>query len=469
MARVLIIDDHDGMREGMAVTLRKHGHDVAAVRAGQDGVAAYKKAPFDVVLTDLRMEQMDGLEVVAQLHALDPEAVVVVVTAHGTIETAVAAMQLGAVDFIQKPFPPEVLRAKVDKAMELARTRRQLQRLAAHNEALTVDIARAAGSLVGQSEPMQKLLGLIRKAAPANATVLIQGESGTGKELVARMVHDLSPRKDEPFVVVHCAALAESLLESEIFGHERGAFTGAVRRRLGRFELADGGTLFLDEIGEISPSIQTKMLRVLQEKKFERVGGEETLAVDVRVISATNRDLKAEVERGKFREDLFYRLHIVPLRLPPLRERPEDIPELASHFIHKHGPRVNRRVKGLTEAALRAMLRYAWPGNVRELENAMEQALVFADGEVLDESDLPAFLQPMQGRPALVGTLPIPHGDRPLPEILEDLERQLIAQAYEKARRVKTDTARLLGIKTSALYYKLEKYGFIQKGEAPEE
>jgi two-component system response regulator HydG len=322
-----------------------------------------------------------------------------------------------------------------------------------------VDIARAAGSLIGQSEPMQKLLALIRKAAPTDATLLIQGESGTGKELVARMVHELSPRKDGPFVVVHCAALAESLLESEVFGHERGAFTGAVRRKLGRFELADGGTIFLDEIGEISPSIQTKLLRILQEKEFQRVGGEETLTVDVRVISATNRDLKSEVERGRFREDLFYRLHIVPLQLPPLRERPEDIPELARHFIQKHGPRVNRRVKGLTDGA----------GNVRELENAVEQTLVFAEGEMLEESDLPAFLQPARARVSPVGTLPVPLGARPLPEMLEDLERQLIAQAYEKAQKVKTETARLLGIKTSALYYKLEKYGFIQKGEAPED
>ena len=469
MARVLIIDDHDGMREGMAVALRKHGHDVAAVRSGKDGVAAYKKAPFDVVVTDLRMEPMDGLEVVKQLRGHHPEAVVVVVTAYGTIETAVTAMQLGAADFITKPFPPEVLRAKVDKAVDLAQTRRQVQRLVAHNEALSLDMARAAGSLVGHSEPMQKLLAHIRKAAPTDASVLIQGESGTGKELVARMIHDLSPRNAGPFVVVHCAALAESLLESELFGHERGAFTGAVKRKLGRFELADEGTLFLDEIGEISPSVQTKLLRVLQEKEIQRVGGEETLRVDVRVVCATNRDLKAEVARGAFREDLYYRIHIVPLMLPPLRERPDDIGMLARHFIEKHGPRANRRVIGLTENAQRALLRYAWPGNVRELENAMEQALVFAEGEMLDEADLPAFLQSSEARPVSLSSLPIPHGDRPLPEILEDIERQLIAQAYEKARHVKTETARLLGIKTSALYYKLEKYGFVQKEERPDE
>jgi two-component system, NtrC family, response regulator HydG len=322
---------------------------------------------------------------------------------------------------------------------------------------------------VGRSDPLQKLLGLVRKAAPTDATVLVQGESGTGKELVARMIHDLSPRRSGAFVVVHCAALAESLLESELFGHERGSFTGAVKRKLGRFELADGGTLFLDEIGEISPSIQTKLLRVLQEKEFQRVGGEETLRVDVRVVSATNRDLKAEVARGAFREDLYYRLHIVPLLLPSLRERPEDILELARHFVSKHGPRVNRKVKGFTEAAQRALLRYPWPGNVRELENAVEQSLVFAESELLDEADLPAFLESAASRPLPAGVLPTPHGDRPLPDILEDLERELIGQAYEKARHVKTETARLLGIKTSALYYKLEKYGFIQKGERPEE
>ena len=469
MSRVLIIDDHDTMREGMAVTLRKQGHDIAAVRSGPDGLAAYRKQPFDVVVTDLKMEQMDGIEVVRQLRAHDPEAVVIVVTAFGTIEVAVEAMQQGAVDFITKPFPPEVLRAKVDKALELARTRRQLVRVQAHNEVLTRDIAHAAGSLIGQSEPMQKLVSMIRKAAASDATVHVSGESGTGKELVARMIHDQSPRKDGTFVVVHCAALAETLLESELFGHERGAFTGAVKRKLGRFELADGGTLFLDEIGEVTPSMQTKLLRVLQEKEIQRVGGEETLKVDVRVVSATNRDLKAEVQKGTFREDLYYRLHIVPLHLPALRERPEDIPELARHFVARHAPKVNRRVKGLTPAAEQALMKYPWPGNVRELENAIEQSLVFAEGEQLEEADLPALLRANQA-PRMSSALPIPHGDRSLPDILEDLERQLIHQAYEKANRVKTETARLLGIKTSALYYKLEKYGFIQKGEPqPEE
>jgi two-component system response regulator HydG len=465
MARVLIIDDHDTLREGMAVTLSRSGHTVAAVRSGADGLAAYKKSPFDLVVTDLKMDGMDGIEVTRALKQADPAAVVMVVTAFGTIETAVRAMQEGAYDFITKPFPPEVLRAKVDKGLELSATRRQVERLTARTEAHDADAARSHGEMVGTSEPIQRLLAQARRAAATDATVLVRGESGTGKELVARMLHQHSPRKDGPFVVVHCAALAETLLESELFGHERGAFTGAVKRKLGRFELADGGTLFLDEIGEIPPSVQTKLLRVLQEKEIQRVGGEETLKVDVRVVSATHRDLQAEVKAGRFREDLYYRLHIVPLTLPPLRERPEDIAALARHFVAKHGPRVNRRIRGLDDSALRALARHAWPGNVRELENVIEQSLVFAEGEVLGEADLPSHLT--GGGPRMDVGLPVPHGDRPLPEILEDLERQLIARAYEKAGGVKTETARLLGIKTSALYYKLEKYGFISKGERP--
>jgi two-component system response regulator HydG len=469
MARILVIDDNDTMREGMAVTLKKAGHEVIAFRSGVDGVAAFKKHGADLVVTDLKMDAMDGIEVVKQCKAHEPGAVVLVVTAYGTIETAVEAMRQGAYDFITKPFPPDVLRAKVDAALALSRLGAQLMREQARREALAKDSAEKVGTrLVGDSEPMQKLLAQVRRAAATDATVLVTGESGTGKELVARMLHDLSPRKDGPFIVTHCAALAETLLESELFGHERGAFTGAVKKKLGRFELADGGTLFLDEIGEISAAVQTKLLRVLQEREIQRVGSEETVKVDVRVVCATHRDLKAEVAAGRFREDLYYRLHVVPLTLPPLRERPEDIAVLARHFIAKHAPRINPQVKGIASDAVAALSRYAWPGNVRELENTIEQALVFAEGAELTEKDLPAFLQGPGARAALTqGALPIPHGDRPLPEILEDLERQLIERAYEKAKGVKTETARLLGIKTSALYYKLEKYGFIQKGDGP--
>jgi two-component system response regulator HydG len=469
MARILVIDDNDTMREGMAVTLKKSGHEVLAFRSGAEGVAAFESKGADLVVTDLKMDGLDGLQVVKRLRAHDPNAVALVVSAHGTIATAVEAMQSGACNFIEKPFPPEVLRARVDAALELSRTRARVVKLEATTEHLSRELSSRSGSaLVGESAPVQKLVGQIRRAAATDATVLIHGESGTGKELVARMLHDLSPRASGPFIVTHCAALAETLLESELFGHERGAFTGAVKRKLGRFELADGGTLFLDELGEISPSVQTKLLRVLQEREIQRVGGEETLKVDVRVVCATHRDLKAEVAAGRFREDLYYRLHVVPLEVPPLRERPEDIAVLARHFVAKHAPRINPALKSLTPGALSGLCRYPWPGNVRELENAIEQALVFAEGQALEEKDLPAFLQSAEARAAnSAGTLPVPHGDRPLPDILEDLERQLIERAYEKAKRVKTETARLLGIKTSALYYKLEKYGFIQKGERP--
>ena len=471
MARILVIDDNDTMREGMAVTLKKAGHEVFAFRGGADGVAAYTSKGADLVVTDLKMDNVDGIEVVKRLKAHDPNVVALVVSAHGSISSAVEAMQNGAVDFIEKPFPPDVLRAKVDAALELSRTRARVVKLEATTEALSRDISGKVGAtMVGDSQPVQKLLAQVRRAAATDATVLVHGESGTGKELVARMLHDLSPRASGPFIVTHCAALAETLLESELFGHERGSFTGAVKKKLGRFELADGGTLFLDELGEISANVQTKLLRVLQEREIQRVGGEETVKVDVRVVCATHRDLKAEVAAGRFREDLYYRLHVVPLEIPALRERPEDIGLLARHFVAKHAPRINAGVKGLTPGAIASLCRYAWPGNVRELENAIEQSLVFAEGKELEEKDLPAFLQSAEARASQTqGALPVPHGDRPLPDILEDLERQLIERAYEKAKKVKTETARLLGIKTSALYYKLEKYGFIQKGERPPE
>jgi two-component system response regulator HydG len=299
---------------------------------------------------------------------------------------------------------------------------------------------------------------MVEKVAPTDSSVYIYGESGTGKELVARAIHEASTRKDGPFIRVNCSALAETLLESELFGHEKGAFTGAHKRRLGRFELADGGTIFLDEIGDISPSIQLKLLRVLQERAFERVGGEETIEVDVRVITATNKDIKEQVEKGNFREDLFYRLHIIPITLPALRERPSDIDLLVDHFIDKLASRTRSQVDGVAPDAMGALRSYKWPGNVRELENVIEHALVFAEADKIRLADLP---------PAIIGRknqnmLEIPQGERSLPEILEDLEKQLILRAYDKAEGVKTETARLLGIKTSALYYKLEKYGIDQ-------
>jgi two-component system response regulator HydG len=464
MARILVADDNDAMRDGMVLSLTRLGHDVQGVKGGADAIASYRKRPPDVVVTDLRMVPVDGIEVVRRLRELDPEATVVVVSAHGTIGTAVDAMRAGAMDFIEKPFPPEVLRARVEKAIEIARERRGARTARGRMEALDADRARESdpAGLVGSSEPMRRLLEQIRKIAATEATVLVLGESGTGKELVARALHAQGARRDGPFVSVSCAAIPEGLLESELFGHERGAFTGAIRRKLGRFELAHGGTLFLDEVGEIPPAIQVKLLRVLQERRFERVGGEETLDVDVRVVSATNRELKAMVAAGTFREDLYYRLAVVPLTLPPLRERPGDVDELARFFIGKLGPRVGRRITGFDPDSLALLRRHRWPGNVRELENVVEQALVFAEGELIRPEDLPDGLRLLPAPPPVA----LPSGDRNLTDLLEEFERQLILAAWEKARGVKAETARLLGIKPSALYYKLEKYGIAQPDDA---
>jgi two-component system response regulator HydG len=380
-----------------------------------------------------------------------------IVTAFGTVETAVEAMRLGAFDFLQKPFAPEVVRLKVARALEIRDERRAREKAEAENAALRADAAAPYrfAEIVGETPAMRGVFQTIEKVAPTDASVYIHGESGTGKELVARAIHARSKRAQGPFVKVNCGALTETLLESELFGHEKGAFTGAVKRKLGRFELADKGTLFLDEIGDVTPALQLKLLRVLQEREFERVGGEETIRVDVRVVSATHRDIAAEVTAGRFREDLFYRLHVVPCLVPPLRERRDDIPRLAAHFIAKLAPRTNPQVKRLTDLALARLSAYAWPGNVRELENVIEQALVFAEGDVIDVGALPPSVRGGVSENALS----LPGGEMSLPEVLEDLERQLIQRAYDKSGGVKTETARLLGIKTSALYYKLEKYG----------
>jgi two-component system response regulator HydG len=455
MARVLVVDDSDAMRDGMALTLTRAGHQVQAVRGGAEAMAAQARRQADVVVTDLRMIPVDGLELVRRLRERDPEATVLVVTAHGSVSAAVEAMQAGAVDFLEKPFPPELLAARVAKAAEIARERRRGRDAQARATALDEDRARDAGplGLVGESEALGRLREQLRKVAATDADVLVLGESGTGKELAARALHAASRRAEAPFVPVSCAALPEGLLESELFGHERGAFTGAVRRKIGRFELAHGGTLFLDEVGELPPAVQVKLLRALQERSFERVGGEEPIEVDVRLVSATNRDLPARIRAGAFREDLYYRLAVVPLSLPPLRERAGDVRRLAAHFLEKHGARLGRRLAGFDEGALALLDRHPWPGNVRELENVVQQAMVFAEGPVVTAADLPAALR------AAPATLPVPRGDRPLPEILEELERQLVADAFERARGVKAEAARLLGIKPSTLYDKLAKYG----------
>jgi len=455
MATILIIDDNETIRIGIEHVVRKMGHTPLSAASGGEGLALFKKHDVDFVITDLKMEGIDGVQVIKAVVDHDPDCPAMIITAFGTVETAVEAMKIGAFDFIQKPFAPEVVRLKVERALELRMARKAKRRLEGENEYLRGESAAAYAEIVGAAPAMQQVFRVIEKVAPTDSSVYIAGESGTGKELVARAIHQRSKRSTGPFIKVNCGALTETLLESELFGHEKGAFTGAIRRKLGRFELADGGTLFLDEIGDVSPALQLKLLRVLQEREFERVGGEATVHVDVRVLSATNKNLQQEVSSGRFREDLYYRLHIVPIQIAPLRERREDIPLLVSHFIAKLAPRTNARVQGIDDGALGRLMSYGWPGNVRELENVIEQALVFTDGTSIAVSALPEFLRGSDES----DQLSLPKGEMSLPDVLEDLERQLILKAYQKASGVKTETARLLGIKTSALYYKLEKYG----------
>jgi two-component system response regulator HydG len=432
-------------------------------RSGKEGVERFKQTPADFVITDLKMDGIDGVDVLRAVREIDPDCPAMIITAFGTIETAVEAMKLGAFDFLIKPFAPEVVRLKVERALELRNARRAKGRLEAENAYLRGEESLRLGEIVGGSEPMRRVFGIVERVAPTDTSVAVYGESGTGKELVARAIHQRSRRAQGPFIKVNCGALVETLLESELFGHEKGAFTGAIKRKLGRFELADGGTLFLDEIGDVSPSMQTKLLRVLQERDFERVGGETSIKVDVRVISATNKDLTREVAEGRFREDLYYRLQVVPIVIAPLRDRKSDIPLLVEHFIRRLAPKTNPAVTAIEDTAMARLLAYRWPGNVRELENVIEQALVFSDGDRIVADALPAAVRgdvaTHDVHAQSADRLPLPAGTMALPDLLDDLERQLILKAYTQAKGVKTETARLLGIKTSALYYKLEKYG----------
>jgi len=459
MSQILVIDDNQTMREGMAVIISKMGHKVFAAANGPEGLQVAEMEPLDLVLTDLKMEGMDGIAVLDEVKQRNPQTVVMLITAYGTIETAVEAMQKGAFDFITKPFSQEELRFRVEKALDHHKLSKEKVRLEHENAYLRE--AEAGGpafeEMIGQSPVIEKIKETVEKVAGGDSTVFIHGESGTGKELIARAIHEASPRHENPFIKLNCSALAEGVLESELFGHEKGSFTGAHKRRIGRFELADKGTLFLDEIGDISPMIQLRLLRVLQEREFERVGGTETIKVDVRVVCATNKDLMEEIKKGNFREDLYYRLHIIPIEVPPLRDRSDDIPVLVEHFLKKLVERTRKNVTSVSEKAMKMLMSYQWPGNIRELENVIEQSMVLCEGEAINEDDLPSFI----GGDGGAGSIQAQLGSKPLPEMLDDIERELIKEAYAKANGVKTETAKLLGIKTSALYYKLEKYGII--------
>jgi len=462
MAQVLIIDDHDSMREGLELLLRRRGHKTVSADAGERGLTLLEEVGADLVITDLKMAKMDGIQVLQKVRERYPDVEVLVITAYGTIEKAVEAMKLGAADFITKPFSSEEFGVKVDRLLAEREKRLRLKKenvaLRVENTYLREETEARYGEIVGESEPMKEVFRWIERVARSESTVMIYGESGTGKELVARAIHAGSPRKNGPFIRVNCGALTEGLLDSELFGHEKGAFTGAERQRRGRFELADEGTLFLDEVATINQATQIRLLRVLQERELERVGGEETIPVDVRIIAATNTPVDELQKSDSFREDLFYRLHVVPVTIPPLRGRKTDVPVLARHFLEKLRGRTNHTVVNLSEASLERLEEYDWPGNVRELENVMERALVLAEGEVLQEDDLP-FLSSGDSLDTSLIDAAFPGGGLDLNQAVEGLEERLLRRALEQARGVKAEAARLLGLKTSALYYKLEKYG----------
>jgi DNA-binding NtrC family response regulator len=449
--RVLVVDDEPAQRELVAGFLRKHGFDIAQAGGGREAVARFRQEPFDLVLTDLRMGDLSGLELLEAVRALNPETAVIVVTAYGTIETAVRAIKSGAADYLSKPL-------NLDELLHRIHQVRERQRLLHENRELRLALAerhRVEG-IIGESGQMQEVLSLVRRVAGSDATVLIRGESGTGKELIAKAIHYASARAGGPLVKVNCAALPESLLESELFGHEKGAFTGAATARKGRFELADGGSLFLDEIGDLSPHLQVKLLRVLQEREFERVGSSRPITINVRLLAATHRNLEALMRSGAFRDDLYYRINVVTIALPPLRERREDLPLLIDHFLRRLAAKNGKTIQGLARDAREALLRYDYPGNVRELENLIERAVVLTRDEVITLADLPLTLQ----EPAPLER----EAERGLVAAVEGLERRMIREALSRADGVQTRAAEQLGVSERVLRYKLRKYGL--SGEA---
>ena len=456
MSRILIVDDNETMRSGIALVIQRMGFEAKMAASGAEALSMLaENDTYDLVITDFRMDEMDGLQVLEAVRRLHADVDVVIITAHGTIDIAVQAMQKGAVDFITKPFPPEALQLKVKRVLSHRADRQERERLGQENQYLREEIADRYGEIIGQSEPVARVLAMVEKVGVTDSSVLIYGESGTGKELVARAIHNRSLRSGGPFVRVNCGALPRELVESELFGHEKGAFTGAVRQKKGKFELASGGTIFLDEIGDIPLEVQVNLLRVLQEKEFDRIGGERTLSADVRVVAATNQPLKEMVQSGNFREDLFYRLEVIPIYLAPLRERKDDIPLLVDHFLKKKCRDMNLSLKRLSEGAMDSLTRYPWPGNVRELENIIERTVVLVDRDQIGSRDLS-----LSGSETEVGDTAESSGSKlGLNEQLDSLERDLICRAMEESKGVKTQAAELLGIKTSALYYKLEKYG----------
>lgn len=450
---LLVIDDEKNIREGLAADFEMDGYDVKIAANGDEGLEFLSKGDIDLVITDLRMPGTSGEDVLKKVTCEMPGIPVIVLTGHGSIDAAVSAMQNGAYDFLTKPLNLEHLELVVKRALKGRELSLQ------HQELLSEVKSKSSDNMIGKSSSLQKVNNLINKVADSKISILITGESGVGKEVVADAIQQKSSRRDKPFIKVHCAALSESLLESELFGHEKGAFTGAEALHKGKFELADGGTIFLDEIGEINPGVQVKLLRVLQEKKFERVGGEKTIEVDVRVISATNKTLEDEVKQKHFREDLYFRLKGIEIMVPPLRERKDDIPLLLNNFLSKYNKENNKNIKGFSNSAKNILFNYDWPGNVRELQHCVESAVVMASGDEIQAEDLTIQLEDKQNSSGIL----VPYGIS-----LEDAEKMIILENLESNNGNKTKTADILKIGRKTLHRKLNEYG-LATSSGPEE
>ncbi|MFQ3619769.1 MAG: sigma-54 dependent transcriptional regulator [Spirochaetales bacterium] len=452
---ILIVDDEKNIREGLGQALELDGYKTYLAEDGEAAWKVFQEEEIDLVITDLKMPKLSGEELLSRITSEQPTVPVIILTGHGTIESAVKAMRDGAYDFLTKPINLDRLSLLVKRA--LSNRELVLQHRAMQEE---LEKKRGFSNIIGVSPAMRKIYEVVRQVAPTKASVLITGESGVGKELIADAIHNLSNRKDRPFIKVHCAALTETLLESELFGHEKGAFTGAISRKRGRFELAHTGTIFLDEIGEINQSVQIKILRVLQEKKFERVGGEETLEVDVRILSATNKDLKAEIAAGRFREDLYYRLNVVNIHIPPLRERKEDIPLLVAAFLKEFVNENGKPIEGIDPKARAALYNYSWPGNVRELRNCIESAVVLCKGQYITLEDLPPFIRSGADDNYVKISLGTP---------LEQAEREIIQANLHYFKGNKSKTAEVLGIGRKTLHRKLKDYGLEDEPDLEED
>jgi two-component system response regulator PilR (NtrC family) len=452
--RLLVVDDEPSMREFLEIMLSQEGYQVRTASTGEEGVKAYRAEEPDLVLTDVKMPGMSGLDLIREIHSLDPAAPIIAITAYASADDAVRAVREGAYDYLSKPFQIEDLRIIIRNALEARRLRRENLELRR-----SIEGRYRFADIVGKSHEMVEIFDLISRVAPSKAGVLIMGESGTGKELIAKAVHYNSPRADKPFVTINCTAIPENLLESEMFGHQKGSFTGAVANKAGLVEAAHTGSLFLDEVGEIPQSIQVKLLRFLQEREFRRVGGTDDKKIDVRVIAATNKKLEEEMEAGNFREDLYYRLNVIRIRLPPLREREEDIPLLVDHFLKKVSKEQGKKIEKVSSLAMRVLCNYSYPGNVRELENIIERCVTLEQSDQLTAENLPQKLFESAGSVCIGGELDIPPDGIDINRTMEDMEKKLISRALDISSGNRSRAAKLLGISFRSLRYRMLKLG----------